>query len=127
MTLNKLTLKDKKIFLPYLNLSRHELCVFSFENIYIWKSLFDIRWQFIGDNLCLFFQDKLGCFLYLAPLGKKINPEATLGAFSIMDKFNRNKEISRIENVEEKNAVFYQQQGSGQAPFFQIQYRKIKP
>ena len=99
------------LFDRFMKLSPHELAAYNFANIYIWRSLFDIRWQLIGDNLCLFFQDKLGCFLYLAPLGKKINPEATSEIFSVMDKFNRNKDISRIENVEEKNAAFYRKAG----------------
>ena len=111
MTLNKLTLKDKKIFLPYLNLSRHELCVFSFENIYIWKSLFDIRWQIIRDRLCVFFNDKIGCFMYLPPLGGPVSPELTQEVFSLMDGFNRNPDVSRIENIEEKDAQNYRKLG----------------
>ena len=107
--LKNLTLKDKPLFDKFINLSPHELAAYNFANIYIWRSLFDIRWQLIGDNLCLFFRDKLGCFLYLAPLGKKINLRAAQEAFLIMDKFNRNKNISRIENVEEKDAAIYRQ------------------
>jgi len=75
MTLNELTLKDKKIFLRYLNLTRHELCVFSFENIYIWKPLFDIRWKVIQGRLCVFFKDNIGCFMYLPPLGVPVSAQ----------------------------------------------------
>ena len=107
MRLNKLSLKDKKLFNHYLNLSRHELSVYAFENIYIWKALFDIGWKIIEENLCIFFQDRIGCFMYLAPLGREKNPEVVKEAFEIMDGFNKNKDISRIENIEVEEVSFY--------------------
>jgi len=70
--LNKLFLRDKKIFDRYLNLGRHELSVYSFADIYIWNKIFDIRWAVIEKNLCVFFQDNIGAFLYLTPLAKRI-------------------------------------------------------
>ena len=75
MKLHKLTLKNKKLFNKFLNLSEHELSVYSFENIYIWKGIFDIEWILIEDDLCIFFKDKIGCFLYLCPLGEDKNPK----------------------------------------------------
>jgi hypothetical protein len=111
MKLHRLSLKDKPIFIKYLSLSRHQLSNFSFENIYLWRKLFAIEWAISRDNLCIFFRDKIGCFLYLPPLGKKIRPQSLEGAFSIMDRFNRNCEVSRIENVEEKDAPFYHRLG----------------
>lgn len=107
MRFNKLTLKDKKIFNRFLSSDRHELAVYAFENIYIWKRLFDINWIVIEDYLCIFFKDKIGCFLYLAPLGNNKNPKVAKRIFGILDKFNKNKEISRIENIEEKDVPFY--------------------
>ncbi len=65
----------------------------------------------IKDSLCIFFQDKLGCFLYLPPLEKKVKREVLEECFRIMDGFNRNKEASRIENVQEKDADFYRNLG----------------
>jgi hypothetical protein len=111
MKLNTLALKDRRLFERFLALSGHELSVYNFSNIYIWKKLFKIQWQLIEDNLCIFFLDKMGCFLYLAPLGAKINSSVTDEVFSIMDRFNRNKEISRIENIEAKDLAFYQGAG----------------
>lgn len=110
MKLSKISLKDKEIFLRYLNLTSHELSVYAFENIYIWSSLFDIQWAIIEDCLCIFFKDKIGCFLYLAPLGKN-NPKVLVKTFEIMDRFNKNKDISRIENVEENKIKFYRDLG----------------
>ena len=111
MKLKKLFLKDKPLFDKFLNLGTHELGVYHFANIYIWRGLFEIQWQLIEGNLCLFFQDRLGCFAYLEPLGKNINPLVAAEVFALMDKFNRQKNISRIENVEEHAAPFYRQVG----------------
>jgi len=103
MKLNKLSLRDRGIFEKYLRAASRELSVYAFENIFIWKGLFDISWGIVENNLCVFFKDRLGCFLYLPPLGKKVNARNVKAAFEVMDKFNRaNYEISRIENVEEK-------------------------
>jgi len=107
MRLNKLEIKDKKLFARFLNLSRHGLSVYAFENIYIWKGIFAIYWSVIKENLCVFFKDNIGCFMYSAPLGKAVKPPVIEEAFRIMDNFNQNKDVSRIENVEEKELPFY--------------------
>jgi hypothetical protein len=111
MKLNNLSVKDKPLFDKFLKLTQHELSAYAFQNIYIWREGFKIYWQVINKNLCVFFRDKIGCFLYLPPLGKNIKPEVIKEVFRIMDKFNRNKEISRIENVEERDLSFYQNLG----------------
>jgi len=107
MALNKLLLRDKKIFDKYLSLDRHELSAYSFANIYIWKQLFDISWAVIEKALCVFFQDNIGAFLYLAPLaaGKKASVVAEV--FKILKRLNKNPLFSHIENVEEKDLGFY--------------------
>jgi hypothetical protein len=111
MKLKKLSVEDKGIFTKYLSFDKHELSAYAFSNIYLWKGLFDISWAIIANNLCLVFKDKIGCFLYLPPLGKQINPSALTEAFKIMDSFNKNKEVSRIENVEDKDIHLYQNFG----------------
>jgi hypothetical protein len=109
--INKLSLKDKIIFNKYLSLERHELSVYAFADIYIWKSLFEISWFVIEENLCIFFRDRVGCFMYLSALGRKMSQRALNKSFEYMDKFNKNKEISRIENIEEKDVHFYKELG----------------
>lgn len=99
------------MFIHYLNLNRHDLSVYNFNNIYIWNSLFDIYWALENGNLCVFFKDRLSSFLYLPALGKNIKPEVIAKAFGEMDKFNPNPENSRIENVEEKELSFYRNLG----------------
>lgn len=111
MKLNKLSLNDKGLFAGYLNLSRHELSVYAFENIYGWRGLFDIRWALIGGGLCVFFKDKIGCFMYFSAQGRDIGADVVKEVFGIMDGFNKNKDISRIENIEEKEFAFYRDLG----------------
>jgi len=109
--LQKLTLKDKKLFNKYLALTPHELAAYSFANIYIWKDIYDIKWVIIENSLCIFFQDKIGCFMYLAPLAGEQRPLVLKEAFKIMDSINKNKDISRIENIEEKDLDYYRALG----------------
>ncbi|MCX5702782.1 MAG: phosphatidylglycerol lysyltransferase domain-containing protein [Candidatus Omnitrophica bacterium] len=111
MKLKILSLQDKGIFNKFLGLNRHELSVYAFENIYIWKGLFDIYWSVIADNLCIFFKDKIGCFLYTSPLSLTKNLQAIRKSFEIMDGFNKNRDISRIENIEETDLPFYESLG----------------
>lgn len=107
----ELRISDKKLINKFLKLRPHELSVYSFENIYIWKGLYRILWLGIEDCLLIFFKDRIGCFLYLAPLAKENNKAAVNEAFKIMDSFNQNREISRIENAEENDLLFYRTLG----------------
>lgn len=111
MNLNKLALKDKKLFADFLELKTHYLSSYAFVNIYIWKGLFEIYWMRVEDSLCAFFKDRIGCFLYLPPLSKVPRSEIIREVFIIMDTFNKNKDISRIENVEDKELSFYKKLG----------------
>lgn len=111
MKLNKLTLKDRKLFNKYLALEPHELAAYSFANIYIWRSLYDISWIVIEDSLCVFFRDQIGCFMYLAPLAKEKRPQVLKQSFAIMDSLNKNKDICRIENIEQGDLEYYRALG----------------
>ena len=111
MKLNTLSIAHKEFFNRFLLEKRHELSVYCFENIYIWKSLYAIRWAQVDDTLCVFFLDALGCFLYTAPLGKGLRGHIAESVFRVMDTHNRNKEVSRIENIEAKDADFYKDAG----------------
>ncbi|MBM3251841.1 MAG: DUF2156 domain-containing protein [Candidatus Omnitrophica bacterium] len=102
-----LELKDKPIFEKYLNLKKHNLSTFSFANIFIWKDIFKIFWQVIDGALCIFMQDSIGCFMYLPPLGNKLDGNVINDCFSVMDRLNYNKDVSRIENVEKEDLEFY--------------------
>jgi len=107
MKLNKLSFRDKPLFDKFLKLSSHEISVYAFENIYIWKKLFDISWAIIDESLNIFFFDKMGCFLYLPPLKKRLTPEIIKAVFKFMGEKNRHSGISRIENIEQDDIAFY--------------------
>jgi len=111
MKLNKLTLKDQGLFNKHLAFARHELAAFSFANIYIWQVIFDIQWALIEDSLCIFFSDKIGCFMYLPQLEKERHPRVIKQVFEIMDGINKNKDISRIENIAEEDLEYYRALG----------------
>jgi hypothetical protein len=70
-----------------------------------------VSWKIIEGALCVFFQDKIGAFLYLSPLTKEISPCLIQEVFRDLDSLNKNKEFSRIENVEEQNIDFYRRLG----------------
>ena len=111
MKLNGLCIKDRLLFQRYLGLKAHELSVYAFEDIYIWRSLFDIQWALVNKSLCIFFRDNIGAFLYLSPLSLKHDPAALQEAFHILDGVNKNADISRIENAEEGELGFYRREG----------------
>lgn len=49
--------------------------------------------------------------MYLSSLAKERRPAVVKEAFAIMDSINKNKDISRIENVEEKDLEYYRALG----------------
>jgi hypothetical protein len=111
MELKKLKLRDRNLLDEFLSLNSHELSVYAFANIYIWGGVFDIYWTIIKDSLCVFLKDKTGCFMYLPPLTKAPDERVLAEVFGIMDSFNKNRDISRIENVEIKDLAFYKNMG----------------
>jgi len=106
MKLQRLSLANRKLFNEFLSLRPRELSVYTFINIYIWQGLFNISWKIVDNNLCVFFQDSTGCFLYLPPLGRRLSPQAIEESFRLMDGINKNPAVSRIENVEVQDASF---------------------
>lgn len=111
MTFKKITRADKKTVGSYLRHMPHQLSVYSFAQIAIWKNLYAIEWAHIEGALCIFFKDKLGSFMNCEPLGKDISAGAVAAAFRVMDSCNKNKAYSRIENVEEARVEFYRSLG----------------
>lgn len=111
MQINQLSLKDRPVLEKFLSLKEHSLSAYAFENIFIWRSLYDIFWIKIDKMLCVFFKDRVGCFLYLPPLGKDLSLNTVNKCFKTMDHFNKNTIISRIENVEKNDIEFYKNFG----------------
>ncbi len=112
MKLNKLALGDKPLFQKYLQQTSRPLSPYSFANMYVWRDLCDILWQECEGTLCVFFKEKRGGFLYLPPLGKtSISDAALRGIFSILDAWNKNPAVSRIENIPEQGIPFFTGRG----------------
>lgn len=111
MRLNPLTLNDKTLVTQYLKRRRRELSVYTFENMYIWRRLFEISWAHINDSLCVFFKDAFGYFLYLPPLSASLDMRAVDAAFEFMDGVNADKKVSRVENITESDAESFRGAG----------------
>lgn len=102
-----ISLKDKEIFDKFFYLSRVRLSMYSFASIFIWNRFFNIYWQIIDGSLCIFFENELGTFLPVEPLGK-LTPGIIEKVFDILDSRNKNDVAGRIENIEESRLKFYE-------------------
>ncbi|MBU1871202.1 MAG: DUF2156 domain-containing protein, partial [Candidatus Omnitrophica bacterium] len=111
MVFKELQLSDQGIFEQLLSSNGYSLSSYHFGNIFVWKGLFRIVYAVIKGRICLFFQDKHTCFMYLPPLGGEPDISILEACFTIMDKFNLNKNISRIENVQKDSLCFYRRLG----------------
>ena len=107
MELKTLTLEDKNLINQFLQRKDYSLSSYAFENIIVWGGLYEILWKISQDSLCIFFKDKTGCFLYLPPIGNGFSKEVIKECFSIMDKFNQNPVVSRIENIDNADIESY--------------------
>ena len=108
--MKNVALKDRALFEKYLRRQEHELAEYAFQDIYIWKGLYTIRWSVIRGCLCVFFSDNFGSFLYLPPLGPR-DQRVIKEAFALLDSLNTNPAFSRIENVEERDLEFFSRLG----------------
>lgn len=111
MNLTALSLEHKDIFDSYLSLEKHRLCVYSFENIYLWKAMYEITWCLLEESLLVFFQDSQGTFLYLPPLGKRIEKKTLEILFTYLQKNNSHASAIRIENLEAQHISLYEKMG----------------
>jgi hypothetical protein len=110
MELSPFSLKNKKIFERSLQAGLHELSGYSFVNAFIWRCLYDIRWNNEFGSFCLFFKDRAGCFMPLPPLGG-LDAALVDECFKAMDAANRNPEFSRVENIEKHDIGFFEKRG----------------
>lgn len=103
-------LKKRDIVLKYLSQAKSPLSVFSFTSLFTWKDYFKFDLKIINDCLCVFAYSDLGCFLYLPPLGNKIDERTIDKCFAVMEKTNGKKGITRIENVSEDLLKYFPEQ-----------------
>lgn len=108
--LNRLTLKDKSWVERYLKKSNPFISAHHFAGIFIWKDLFRIFWIKIDKSLSIFYRDAIGMFMAWPPLGE-VNEAVIKQCFEIMNSYNQNNEVSRIENVSEEDLQKYKEAG----------------
>jgi hypothetical protein len=108
MKLNPFSLNDRTILKRYLHRKKHLLSSYSFANIFIWQALFDLFWMLLNKKFCLFYKNRVGCFMPLPPLGG-LDQKTISACFEIMEGFNHNPDISRIENIEEHDLGFFKE------------------
>ncbi|MCG8429857.1 MAG: phosphatidylglycerol lysyltransferase domain-containing protein [Candidatus Omnitrophica bacterium] len=107
MKFNNLSADHRSLFEKHLRLRSRSLSAYAFENIYLWRSLYDIFWCIIDGSLCVFFRDKLGCFLFLPPLGHRRSHKALNAVWKVLDEKNSCRDGARIENVEEQDRAWF--------------------
>ncbi|MBU1125382.1 MAG: DUF2156 domain-containing protein [Candidatus Omnitrophica bacterium] len=110
MKYHRLSLAGIAEFTQILERARGSLSVYAFASLYMWRGLYQVSWAQIQGVRCVFFKDRIGSFLNLAPLGK-VTPQLLKRIFTAMDEVNTNPGISRIENVEEKDIAGYRALG----------------
>jgi len=102
--LNKLLIGDKALFEKYASRGNRPVSGYSFIANYVWTGLLDYYWAIIDDNFCLFCRTRDTIFMPLPPLGKRLSEKAVKECFKLMNKGNKNKKCSRIEEVTQGNA-----------------------
>lgn len=109
--LRSLTIDDKPLVDSYLQKNKTNISNHHFASIFIWSGLYKIFRTTIQENLCIFYQDAIGMFMPLPPLGVPPIEETIRQCFELMNSYNQNSEISRIENVAEADLGRYEQSG----------------
>jgi len=95
-SLNKFSLKDKKVFDDAYSKLKFPLAEHSFSWIYLWDSCYkDIEWKKINGNVCLFltFEDKRYVWGPILP-GNKLN-ETLNECFKLCEEYNSKNSIKK--------------------------------
>lgn len=108
MRLRRLALSDQAIVRRFLEAKAVELSAYCFPVLFSCRGLYEVLWGLDDGNLYIFFKDTIGCFLFLPPLGSAVTSAAVTKAFAVMDRYNRNPAVSRIENVAHDDIAQYQ-------------------
>ena len=103
--------KSKTLFEEYFGYRDHFLSSHSFINLFIWQDFFEFYYEILSNQLCIFAKSNLGTFLYLPPLGRNFDNQVTKEVFNIMNSCNENREVSRIENIEQQHLPIYKKLG----------------
>ncbi len=100
-------LSNQPLVESYLKKIPSPLAAFSFANIFIWQDFFKFEFVAADGHLCIFASDEAGAFLYLPPLAKTVSVDVVEQCFKRMDKLNKSKGVTRIENVPEDQLAHF--------------------
>lgn len=103
-------LEKKTLVEQFLAGRRSYLSSYAFSNIFLWSGFFDFSFEIIEDCLCIFARNELGCFLYLPPLGRTVPVKMIETCFSLMEELNGRRGVSRIENIDPVQRVWFSEE-----------------
>ncbi len=103
-------LYHKKEFDQYVCQREHQLSSHHFSSIFLWQDFFEFDFEIIDGDLCVFAKHALGTFLYLPPLGKKLNETIIVRSFDRLNALNPKRSFSRIENVNGQELALFDPQ-----------------
>ena len=102
--LKPLTITDRPFIDRILSPVETMLSAYTFVSHYLWRDIFHYHWDIIDDYFCLFAQYDNYFYMPLPPVpchDKEGLRGISFKAFSLMQAVNKNKAVSRIENIAE--------------------------
>lgn len=105
--LKPLRITDRPLIDLFLSSEETMLSAYAFVSHYLWSDLFYFHWGILDDYLCLFAQYNDYLYMPIPPIppfskgGMGKYKEILSSGFAIMNRINKNKAVSRIENISE--------------------------
>ena len=112
--LHRFTLDDVPRMMTALHrfdLSSQTLAAYSPAYHYMWNDLLAYWWMELQGVFCLFAQSADGWFMPLPPLGTTSLDRVLAEAYALMQRWNGDSPVSRVENVSPQFVAAFQQQG----------------
>lgn len=97
MTLNELTINDKKLFEKYIA-NNHENCEAVFGNLFIWRNIVNTRYLLIDDALCVIYKKDDGRFAACYPFGDFDEKTVLKKLSNFFEKNNQNMILESVTN-----------------------------
>ena len=111
--LKPLRLKDRPFIDSILSSSETMLSSYAFVSHYIWRDIFHFYWGIINHYFCLFAQYDNYIYMPIPPVLSNLHfskggkQKIISTVFSMMEKINNNKTVSRIENIDDCQVSFF--------------------
>lgn len=106
--LKPLKITDRPIIDSILKSQETMLSAYTFATHYIWHNIFKFYWGIMDNYLCIFAKYNGYIYMPIPPVPCNVSPESAISfqkilttVFYIMDRINKNKTVSRIENIDE--------------------------